>query len=454
MKVEVFQQLLESVKTNCPGLISEEVQKQMSNSFKEAIERIQTTASEEGYEKGQREGFTAGYQEGKRIAGQKAKAELEEVIAKCDEQAVTKLTEVLEMIDTDNTAKLQQVYQMLKDARAEGERALREQDQDYSKKLEHVAEVLNAKRVAELQAIDKDHAEKLQNAIIVKDQADAEKLQQLVDALIAKHQQQLKDQEQQHCVAVTKLVADIDENNSAKLLEAVNVVKESANNRFKLLEQTYKSKLEQQKNRKLEILSESVQKFLNYTLEKHIPKKQLVSEQKYNTALKTIDKIGDFLKVNTIIQESKDGVFSDYEKQLSTVKSQNNKLISQKIELADKLNRKEAQLVLESKLSKCTPAEAAFLRDYFKDAVSARIIQESIEDARASYKKIQQAKRAKLQQEHKVSKKPSEVVAEAREKKSEKVAKESAKQQVIVEQSEQNDIAELYAAYLTKKQYK
>jgi len=49
--------------------------------------------------------------------------------------------------------------------------------------------------------------------------------------------------------------------------------------------------------------------------------KSLISEQKYNTAVNTLNKITDYLKVNHIVQESKEEVLSDYEKQLANAKS-------------------------------------------------------------------------------------------------------------------------------------
>lgn len=183
---------------------------------------------------------------------------------------------------------------------------------------------------------------------------------------------------------------------------------------MKKMETIYEEKLKAEKEAKVDILAESVEKYINYALEQHIPKKELVSEQKYNTALKTLDKISNYLKVNGIIQESKEEVFNDYEKQLAEAKSAANKLIGEKIELADKLNKKEAQLVLESKLTHCTPAEAKFLRNYFAKATSPRIIEESIEDAKASFRKYQAEKRAALQASLKTSKKPSAIVTEAK----------------------------------------
>jgi hypothetical protein len=54
--------------------------------------------------------------------------------------------------------------------------------------------------------------------------------------------------------------------------------------------------------------------------------------------------------------------------------------------------------LLESKLLKCTPGEARFLRGYFKGATSPKIIEESLEAARTAYKKILAEQRQSLQE--------------------------------------------------------
>jgi len=92
------------------------------------------------------------------------------------------------------------------------------------------------------------------------------------------------------------------------------------------------------------------------------------------------------------------------------------------------------------------------LREYFKNATSPKIIEESIEDAKASFKKIQSEKRRKLQQQAHFTNRPSEIVTEA--KMSEKVVKPQEpvqKEQVADKKVNKQDIAQFYASYLTKK---
>lgn len=454
-KIQVFDQLLGSVKSNCPGLISEEVQAQMKQQFNDAITDIQSQAKADGVEEGQKAGFQAGYEEGKRIAAEKAKAELDKIIEKCDEQAVQKMQNILSILDETNTQKLEEIYQLLQSVKEQSQKDLAEMDADYAEKLQNVADQMNDSKEIALQAQDEDYAEKLETAITAKDEADAEKLQNYADLIDRKHAEQLEEAvnalDKHHALILEQVVQQIDESNSKKLEQVVNLIKESANKRMKKMQLIYEDKLKAEKDKKLDILAESVEKYINYALEQHLPMKQLVSEAKFKTQQQTLEKITDYLKANSIIQESKENVFQDYEKEINDAKSINNKLISEKIELTDKLNRQEAQIVLEQKLKKSTPAQAKFLREYFKNAKSPRIIEESIEDAKASFQKIQSEKRAKLRESlnSKVSTKPSSVVTESTEVK--ESSKKIAEVKSINNQQPQN-IAEYYASYFVKKQ--
>lgn len=394
-RLEVFQKLLNSVKVNCPGLITEEVYDQFNQEFDDAMTSVQNDAYQSGYEKGQSEGFQDGYEQAKRIADENLKAETEKIIAQCDDEAVAKITEILQAIDEQNTEKLQVVYDMVKEYQAE------------------------------LEAMDADHADKLnqvqdfyQNKLAEKDAADAAMLKQYAEAVDKDHTKRLKT-----------IFEAVSADHAKKLNECVDFV------------------TERERNKKVDVLAESVEKYLNYALEQHLPKKQLVSEQKYQVATKALDKITDYLKVNGIIQESKDGIFKDYETQISTAKEKTEKLISENAKLNRKLQRKEAQIVLQEKLKDCTPAQAKYLRAKFKFAASPKVIQESIEDVRKSFKKLQAAKRAKVQAESRknrlASTQPSSIVLQNKEKESKKV-------QTTVNKTPSN-IAEYYANYLVNK---
>jgi hypothetical protein len=117
-------------------------------------------------------------------------------------------------------------------------------------------------------------------------------------------------------------------------------------------------------------------------------------------------------------------------------------------ELKDTLAKKEAKLLLESKITKCTPDEARFLRTYFNNAKSPKIIEEQIEDARAAYSRIKKEKRAevvnKVKENNPVVNKASELVTENKNTKK----NEPAKKVVTESAQQQRSVIDIYAEYL------
>jgi hypothetical protein len=236
------------------------------------------------------------------------------------------------MIDEDHTKKIQEIYEKLsaeKDAAVNT--ALAQQDAEYATKFETA-----------INAIDTKHSNMLTEAVEAVDKAHSEKLVNLYKAL-----------DKKHAKMITEAVNTVDAANAKKLEKIANIYKENQRaavklvseevatrfrNKLKKKELLYESKLKEkeqelvnEQNRKLSLLAESVEKYLNYALEQNIPRKQLISEAKYNAALKTIEKVTDVLKVNAIVQESKDGIFADYESKIATEKEAQQKLINENI---------------------------------------------------------------------------------------------------------------------------
>jgi hypothetical protein len=52
-KLEVFQKLINSIKANCPGVITEDVEQQFNQEYETALNDIETSAYQDGFEKGQ-----------------------------------------------------------------------------------------------------------------------------------------------------------------------------------------------------------------------------------------------------------------------------------------------------------------------------------------------------------------------------------------------------------------
>jgi len=397
--MQSFKKLLESVRSTNPGLISEEAADQMLTDYENGINQIKSDALAEG----QALGFKEGYDEGKRIAQDEAKKALDELTEKLDQEATEKVKSIIEMLNEQHAEKLQSVYDMLKEQtvpRAEYDQL----DADCASKLKEVYEC-TLKKAAD------DKAAALEEA--------AEKANVKMEAREGFHSKKLK---------------------AVKLLLEEKVV-------------TAEKALQEEKERKLDILSEQVEKYLNYALAEKIPTKQIISEQKYAAANKTIEKISSILKLNHILQESKDGIFNDYEAEIQKQKDQSNKLLVENADLKSKLNKQEARIMLEEKIAKCVPSEAAFLRTYFKNADSKKIIEEQIDDARAVFKRLHAEKRANLvkEQEKQAVVKPTAVVVENKEtaKKEEPVVETP---QVVAESVETaNNFNSVYVSLLSNK---
>lgn len=355
-----FKKLLESVRSKNPDLISEEAANEMLNQYDSSINQIKSDALAEG----QALGFKEGYDEAKRIAKEEAEKSMNELIEKLDEEATEKLKSVLDMLNEQHAEKLQQVYDMLKEQyvpKAEYDQL----DADCAEKLQEVYEATCAKAAADKQ-----------NAVTATEENMKLKMEEREKFLAKKH-------------------------------KAVKLLLESK------VEKANKA-LEEEKERKISILSEQVEKYINYALAERIPIKKLISEQKYQASMKTIEKITGILKINNILQESKDGVFADYENTIKAQKEESNKLLIENANLKSQLNKQEAKLLLEEKVRKCVPEEATFLRNYFKNAETKQLIEEQIDEARAVYKRLYDEKRKKLVAENakKLNVKPSTIVSE------------------------------------------
>jgi hypothetical protein len=445
-----FKKLLESVQKQCPDLITEEVFDGMMSEFDDGLAAVKQQAADEG----QALGFREGYDEGKRVAAEQAKAEFDKLIEQLDAEAVEKLNAVIKAIDENHTVKLQELYDFMQNNlinKAELDKALIAQDEDYANKFETA-----------VGAICEDHANKLQL---------------FKEAIEAKHAKEIhtikEDIDKKYSKLLEESIQSIDADNTAKLEEVVKLFKENkeaavakakesviaeCTKKLENVKVLFESKiakaekaLEDEKAHKLEVLAEGVEKYLNYALDQFKPAATVISEAKYNAAINTLDKVTNLLKVNGIIQEAKEGILNEYEAKLAESKAEQNKLINETIELKAQLDKQEAMLLLESKAQQCTPSEARFLRTYFKNATSKSVIEESIDTAHAAWKKIQSEHRQALQETvtAQVNKKPSNVVVE------DKTEEQEPEKKVVSEQVEsakpEQNLVEFYAQVLKNK---
>ena len=456
-----FEKLLKTVRKSAPDVISEEVADQMLDDFNKTYEADKAASFDagkaEGFEAGKTEGFdagktegfdagkAAGFEEGYKEGSEKeravAKQEFDELLDKCDDEAASKLKEVVEMINEDHIAKLNNIYDLFTknyvpkvevEAMDEDhakkltdaiEKVFKNKDEEDAAKLQEIVDKLNEAHALKLQEIadlyekeleaqDADHAEKFEQAFDEIDQKHADQFEEAVNAINDDHAKKLQN-----------LVDRIDDDHCKKL----NLACESVQNAMK---KTYGAKIDKltkelatEKSNKLDTISESIEKYINYALQEAIPAKKLISEAKYNASQKALEKITSILKINNVLQESKDGIFNDYEVKLKEAKEKQNKLAMECVELKARLEKEEAKTLLESKVAKCTPAEASFLRTYFENAKSKRIIEEQIEDARTAFRRIHDERRNDVVSKVNANTTPSTIVNESKAVKKEEPAK-------------------------------
>ena len=356
-----------------------------------------------------RQGYDEGYQNAKQQAEAETKKALDELLAKCDEEATMKLQTVIDMLNADFDKKLEAIDNDhcdkmnevcgLKDKSKED--ALAEMDAEHSQKLNEIYDLLTQSKEDALAEMDADHAEKL------------EAIQESVKKNYVK-KTILEKIDADHAKKMKMLLEAKDASDAKKLVKAVEAVKQAGVKKALAVESAVRSELTAKMNKEIEslkiknnakisVLAESVDKYLNYALQKAIPTKELISEAKYNASKKALDKIVSILKINSVIQESKDGIFQEFEDKLKEAKEQTNKVLAENVELKNTISKKEAKLLLESKLANCTPDEAKYLRRYFVNAASPKIIEENIEDARSEYRRIFEERRQKLVSENEKS---------------------------------------------------
>ena len=370
-----FEKLLNKLRKDNPSLITEEEAQAFADEYNAYEKELQTSS----FDQGKAAGFEEGYKEGVENTKAQCKIEFDELLEKTDEDAANKLESIIKMLNDAHAEKLQEVYDTIVEKMVP--------KADFEKAEAEAA----AKLTEACESVKKSCEKKLELALEEQDADYAAKFQEAIDAIDASHAKKL----QKACDTVKATVTEAVEKKYKKALEnAVN--KEKAN--------------------KMSIMAESVEKYLKYALQDAIPAKSLISEAKYNASQKAIEKISSILKINNILQESKDGIFADYENKLAGCKKEQDKLIAENVELKAKLEKEEAKVLLESKIAKCTPDEALFLRSYFESAKNPQVIEEQIEEARTSFRRIHAEKRNAMVENAKnnIAAKPSAVVNESR----------------------------------------
>ena len=102
--MQSFKNLLDTVRSKHPDLISEEAANDLLTQFDTSIDQMKADALAEG----QQLGFKEGYDEGKKVAADEAKKSMDELIEKLDTEKTAQLKSVIDMLNEDHAAKLQE----------------------------------------------------------------------------------------------------------------------------------------------------------------------------------------------------------------------------------------------------------------------------------------------------------------------------------------------------------
>ena len=109
-----------------------------------------------------RQGYDEGYSNAKQQAEADTKKALDELLAKCDEEATTKLQSVIDILNADFDKRLQTLQaDNDKEFKKSQEDFENELDKEHSDKLNEVYELLTKSKEDALAAMDEEHTEKL-----------------------------------------------------------------------------------------------------------------------------------------------------------------------------------------------------------------------------------------------------------------------------------------------------
>ena len=140
-----FEKLLDTVRKSNPNLISEQEAQTMLDDYN----AYETQLQSDSFENGKAAGFEEGYREGMEKQKAVCKQELDELLAKCDEEATNKVEAIVKMLNDDHAEKLQEVYDLCTQTMVPYDE-VQAMDEDHANKFGQAIDALNA-----------DHADKL-----------------------------------------------------------------------------------------------------------------------------------------------------------------------------------------------------------------------------------------------------------------------------------------------------
>jgi hypothetical protein len=248
--------------------------------------------------------------------------------------------------------------------------------------------------------------------------------------------------DKKHVAKLEKFIEVNDKVKTEKLRKAIKKIDESNTTKLEMIVGKCKTKIEELKKMAVsDKIVESVDGFLNEYIKEVLPAPAVVNEAKLNRLEKMYGQMREIVMVNdeTFQTEVKEAIL-DAKKIIEEKEGEIDGLMFEKISLKKKLNKIEAERLLENKTQSLSPKTKAYLEVCFKDA-DVKEIEERFDEAVKAFKDEESKRRTKIVNESASKKKIVDPV-----KSKEDVIKP------IVEQSQpkQSNIMDAYAGTVTK----
>jgi len=302
---------------------------------------------------------------------------------------------------------------------------------DFSTKLitfkeEIFAEAISSTNVKQL---EEEYSAKLEKLIEDTDISATAKLQEIKELYEAK----LTRQDIDATNKVKQLLEDINTNHENKLEALREELDIYATEKLEQVVEHYENLLNSSSVTRSEItkdkLASYVSDFLDTFLEETIPTSKLIKEAKLDKLEQTFDNMKKLLMIDDdYIQEEVKEAVLDAQLIIESKEKEVNDLIAEQIKITKKLNKIEAQQLLEQKTNRLDPKLKSYMLTRFNES-SKETIEETFDEAIKAFKSSEKQRlaEARKEAEEKSVVKPKVIVEEV------KLDKEIKKQDSIME---------------------
>jgi hypothetical protein len=278
----------------------------------------------------------------------------ESVVSKLSEIVEERASELMEAMDSDHAEKLEEaIKHVRKQAEVAQQAALDRMDEDHAEKLEEAIKQLNERAEADKQAaldrMDEDHAEKMKHALDVIDEDHTNKAKQMIESIDSEHAEKLQK------VIDTLTVKRIDEG-----------------------------------------LVDQVSDYLDTYLAESIPAGKEIEFEKLHRLEKIFNEARELFSVtDDYVQSEVAEALQEAKTRMDEQEAEINSLMLEKIKLNKQLKANEAHDELESKIEHLTESEKSFVRSHLDGKDVDQISEQAVNEAVKAYEKMLKENRDK-----------------------------------------------------------